>query len=198
MKALYSILFLALIISSCTSSPVEDSSEEVTVESLKAAIQEIDDSLYILMEKALETDGYEIDRLVYHEGANRGIEFYKNFPDDEYAPYALDKVIGMYWALNIEPKTVEWLDTLITKYPQYPGLMGALERQKSVYDSFDAYNAEKIEYYTKLMLDRDDLSPEKRADFELRLEHLDKSFDEFILILNESSSEAPVEVEQIN
>lgn len=197
MKALYSILFTALFFGACTSPEVEETTEEITVESLKASIKEIDDSLYVLMEKVLETDDFEIDRLVYHEGANRGIEFYKNFPEDEYAPYALDKVIGMYWALNIEPRTVEWLDTLITKYPEYPGLMGALERQKSVYDSFDAYNPEKIEYYTKLMLERDDLSPEKRADFELRLKHIDKPFEEFVLIISDSTN-APVEVEQIN
>jgi len=198
MKFLYLALFSALLVGACTTSEAESSTEEITVETLKKSIQEIDDSLRVLMEQVLKTDDLEIDRLVYHEGANRGIEFYKNFPDDDYAPYALDKVIGMYWALNIEPKTVEWLDTLITKYPDYPGIMGALERQKSVYDSFDAYNAEKIEYYTKLMLDRNDLSPEKRADFELRLLHIDKQFDEFILILNESSGAAPVEVELIN
>jgi hypothetical protein len=198
MKALYSILFAALFFGACNSPEADGTSAEVTVESLKASIKEIDDSLYVLMEKALQTDGYEIDRLVYHEGANRGIEFYKNFPEDEYAPYALDKVIGMYWALNIEPKTVEWLDTLTMKYPDYPGIMGALERQKSVYDSFDAYNPEKIEYYTQLMLDRDDLSPEKRADFEFRLKHIDKPFEEFILLLNGSDDSAPVEVEMIN
>ncbi len=198
MKAIYSLLFATLLLASCGGPSIETPSAEVTVESLKASIKEIDDSLYILMEKALETDGFEIDRLVYHEGANRGIEFYKNFPEDEYTPYALDKVIGMYWALNIEPKTVEWLDTLIAKYPDYPGIMGALERQKSVYDSFDAYNPEKIKYYTNLMLERDDLSPEKRADFELRLQHIDKPFEEFILLLNGDGSNAPVEVEEIN
>ena len=198
MKVIYSFLYTVLLLGACTSGEGDRTAGEVTVESLKASIKEIDDSLYVLMEKVLATDGFEIDRLVYHEGVNRGIEFYKNFPDDEYAPYALDKVIGMYWALNIEPRTVEWLDTLITKYPDYPGLMGALERQKSVYDSFDAYNPEKIEYYTKLMLERDDLSPEKRADIELRLKHIDKSFEEFILILNESDQNAPVEVELIN
>lgn len=198
MKTFYSILFVALFLGACTSPGAEETSEEITVESLKASIKEIDDSLYVLMEQVLETDGYEIDRLVYHEGANRGIEFYKNFPEDEYAPYALDKVVGMYWALNIEPKSVEWLDTLIIKYPDYPGLTGALERQKSVYDSFDAYNPEKIEYYTNLILERDDLSPEKRADFELRLKHIDKPFEEFILLLNESTENAPVEVEVIN
>jgi hypothetical protein len=198
MKAIYTFLFATLVLASCGGPSIDTSSDEVTVESLKAAIKEIDDSLYILMEKALETDGVEIDRLVYHEGANRGIEFYKNFPEDEYAPYALDKVIGMYWALNIEPKTVEWLDTLITKYPEYPGIMGALERQKSVYDNFDAYNPEKIKYYTNLMLERNDLSPEKRADFELRLQHIDKSFEEFIFLLNGDDSNAPVEVEEIS
>ena len=76
--------------------------------------------------------------------------------------------------------------------------MGALERQKSVYDSFDAYNPEKIKYYTNLMLERDDLSPEKRADFELRLQHIDKPFEEFIFLLNGDGSNAPVEVEEIN
>jgi len=176
MKTIYSILFTVLLLGACNSGKGDQTVNEVTVESLKASIKEIDDSLELLMAKALATDGFEIDRLVYHEGANRGIEFYKNFPDDEYAPYAVDKVIGMYWALNIEPRTVEWLDTF----------------------SFDAYNPKKIEYYTKLMLNRNDLSPEKRADFELRLKHIDKSFEDFILILNESDENAPVEVEFIN
>ncbi|MDG0973501.1 MAG: hypothetical protein P8O07_05015 [Crocinitomicaceae bacterium] len=198
MKATYFLLLATLLLASCGGPSSETPSDEITIESLKASLKEIDDSLYVLIEKALETDGFEIDRLVYHEGVNRGIEFYKNFPKDEYAPYALDKVIGMYWALNIEPKTVEWLDTLITKYPDYPGIMGALERQKSVYDSFDAYNPEKIKYYTNLMLERDDLSPEKRADFELRLQHIDKPFEEFVFLLNSDGSNAPVEVEEIN
>lgn len=198
MKALYFISLLALLLGACSSEGADQAVGEVTVESLKASIKEIDDSLKVLMEIALETDGYDIDRLVYHEGANRGIEFYKNFPNDAFAPYALDKVIGMYWALNIEPRTAEWLDTLIINYPDYPGIMGALERQKSVYDSFNSYNPDKIIYYTTLMLQRNDLTPEKRADFELRLEHIDKTFEDFILILNESNEYAPIEIEEIN
>lgn len=150
--------------------------KEDTVESLKERIVEIDDSLIVLFDKKMEDDEFVIDRLVYHEGINRCIDFYNTFPEDKYAPYAIEKAAGLYDALRIGQKASDWRDTLINNYPDYDRMLFILEQQKTHYDSFDAYVPDKIKIYINKMLEFDDLSEEKREQLEFRLEHIDLKF----------------------
>lgn len=175
------VMFSMLLggIYSCSSDSEDkgiDTEQEVSTEFLKERIQEMDDSLKVLFEMKMEDDNFKIDRLVYHEAINRCIEFYHTFPEDNYAPYAIEKAAGMYDALRISQKATEWRDTLIANYPDYDRILFVYEYQKANYDSFEAYEPEKIKYYIEKMLALDDLPAEKREELEFRLEHIDLDF----------------------
>ena len=175
-------------------SDISTQKEVITKDNLKAQIKEIDDSLENLLAEAIVNNS-NIDRLVYHEGVNRNIKYFENYPNDDFTPYAVDKIASMYWALQIEEKASKWIDTLIIKYPEYPGLTSALERQKSLFDDLDHHDTLKIRYYTNLLLNRSDVTNEKRTDLLNRLKHIEKPLSEYINMINEFS---PVEPEIIN
>jgi hypothetical protein len=183
-------LFIACILISLVSCENQQNKEdvkitnEITVQSLKEQIQEIDDSLNVLFEQRMEDDNFEIDRLVYHEGINRCIRFYESFPDDEYAPYSLEKAAGLYDALTISQKASDWRDTLINRYPEYERMLFILEQQKAHYDNFDTYVPEKIKLYINKMLAFEDLPAEKREQLEFRLENIDLNFMDIVKLRN--------------
>lgn len=180
------ILSASFIISCGQGSDKAEKSEkedDVTVKSLKSDIKEIDDSLSVLIKKRLEEDDFKIDRLVYHEGINRSIKFYETFPDDDFAPYALEKVASLYDALQISQKSADWRDTIIVNYPEFDRRLDILELQKAHYDNFETYEPEKIEHYIELMLEMD-IPDKKREDLEYRLEHIDLTFLEMVKLLN--------------
>lgn len=184
------IYFFALVgffvLVACKSNGDSDpnAKNESTVESLKERIVEIDDSLIVLFDKKMEDDEFVIDRLVYHEGINRCIDFYNTFPEDTYAPYALEKAAGLYDALRIGQKAADWRDTLINNYPDYDRMLFILEQQKAHYDNFDAYVPEKIKFYINKMLEFEDLPEDQREQLEFRLEHIDLKFMDIVRMRN--------------
>ena len=185
MRKIVYLIVLATLFASCgEDQEVDENQDEVTVESLKSAIKEMDDSLAVLLERVIEEDDFKIERIVYHEAVSRNLEFYKTFPDHEFAPYALEKVTSMYLALKIDEKAANWRDTLIINYPDFERILDILELQKVHYDNFDVYEPEKIKKYSKMMLDNEKLSDEKREELEFRLEHIDKDFMELIKLQN--------------
>lgn len=179
----YIIIALLFVATACTDTD-DNKKEEVTVSSLKERISIMDDSLAVLTTDFLEGNIEKIDRLVYHEAINRSIDFYNHFPENEYAPYALEKVSSMYMALKIEEKAADWRDTILVNYPDFDRVLDILELQKAYYDGYDSYNKEKVEEYIERMLEHDKLSNEKRSDLEYRLEYIDKSFKELIQMSN--------------
>jgi hypothetical protein len=189
-KVVLNILMLVVfssVISACSSDVNRDeqgADQEVTTVLLKERIQEIDDSLKVLFEKKMEDDNFQIDRLVYHEGINRCIEFYRTFPENDYAPYAIEKAAGMYDALRITQKAVEWRDTLIANYPNYDRMLFVLEQQKVNYDSFEVYEPEKIKFYIEKMLQLETLTADKREELEFRLDNINLNFMDLARLRN--------------
>lgn len=178
----YLIITLLILAVACENqdNKVDKEEEVVTVEGLKEKIQVMDDSLAVLTTDFLDGKIEKIDRLVYHEAINRNIDFYNNFPDNNYAPFALEKVSSMYMALNVEKKAAEWRDTLLVNYPDFDRSLDILELQKSYYDGYESYNKEKVEHYIEKMLEHEKLSDGKREDLEYRLENIDLSYKELI------------------
>ena len=123
-----------------------DSQEEVTVETLKLSIKEIDDSLVMLTKEKMENPDMKIDRMVYHEGINRNKQFFETFPNNPYAEKALEKIASLYFQLQIEGEAAKWRDSILMHYPNNKSKIGLLEMQMSYYD-FNNHNKEKLEYY---------------------------------------------------
>src|SRR5690554_1483970 len=153
--------------------------EDLSVEGLKASIQEMDDTLMLLMNEAEESSNYHIERKHYYEVINRNKDFYFNHFNDPYAETALSKIAALYLQINIEGESVQWRDTLLTKFPNTKDKIGLLELQMSYYD-FNEYTPEKIRYYANQLLEIENLPEEKRKQYEFRLEHIDKTFEELI------------------
>lgn len=179
MKKIVFILSVLTVFAACNSNEVKEQPEEVTVESQKAAIKEMDDSLHTMMLEAVNSPDYKMNKVAYHEAINRNKDFYKLFPENEYSETALGKVAGLYLQINIEEEAVKWRDTLLLKYPNTKDKVGLLELQMNYYD-FNEYNPEKIKHYADRLLAIENLPQEKREQYEFRLEHIDKTFDELI------------------
>lgn len=191
-----SALILSLLVScgdKTNDQNVTDQQEEVTVESLKVSIEEIDDSLAMLTKEKMKNPDMKIDRLVYHEGINRNKEFFETFPSDPYAETALEKIASLYFQLQIEGEAAKWRDSILTHYPNNKSKVGLLEMQMSYYD-FDNHNKEKLEYYLNELLSLETLSEQQREDYNFRLKHIDKTHDELMELHNNDS--VPVEVIQ--
>lgn len=180
MKKIIYIFSLLTIFTSCNSNSEEvNVEEEVTIEGLKASIKEMDDSLKVMMEEAVKSPDYKMNRVAYHEAINRNKDFYTFFPNDPYAETALGKIAGLYLQIDVEEEAVKWRDTLLNNYPNTKDKAGLLELQMNYYD-YNAYNPEKIKYYLDQLLAIENLSEEKREQYEFRLKHIDKSFEELI------------------
>lgn len=180
MKQFVFYAVLTLLTASCggeTENPIDNDIN--SLETLIAQAKEIDDSLYQLTEQLILGEIQTIDRLVYHEGAQRYLRIFKEFPNTPEAPEALEKAAGLYLGIHIEELAAQWRDTILIKYPEYPERTRILELQKSYYDNFDTFQAEMTKYYLELLLKQPDLDEQKRSDFELRIKHLDKSLLEF-------------------
>lgn len=198
MKTKYFTLYLLgiTLLMSCgnnSENHSESSTDELTIDGLKESITEIDDSLSMLTKKQMKDPDFKIDRLVYHEAINRNKKFFEEFPKDEYAETALEKIASLYFQLQIEGEAAKWRDSIIVHYPNSDKKIGLLEMQMSYYD-FDDHNKEKLEYYLNELLSLDNLSEQQRQDYEFRLKHIDKSHTELMELHNNDS--VPVEVIQ--
>ena len=183
------------IISSCSESKEE--TEEQTPERLLNSIEEMDDSLKVLVEKRMRIDTFMIDKVVYHEAINRNKAFYSSYPEHEKAEQSLEKIASMYLQIGVESEAAKWRDSILMNYPENENKIGILEMQMNYYD-YDNYNSDKIKYYTEQLLNIENLPKGKREDYEFRLKHLDKTFDELIMIrMQENDSVNSVKVESI-
>jgi hypothetical protein len=170
---------------------LSSSDDELTVEGLKKSIQEIDDSLYMLTKKKMKNPDFKIDRLVYHEGINRNKKFFETFPENEFAKTALEKIASLYFQLQIEGEATKWRDSILLHYPNTESKIALLEMQMSYYD-YDNYNKEKLEHYLNKLLAIENLSKEKKEDYEFRLKHIDKNHLELMELHNNDSIEIEV------
>lgn len=194
MKYFTLCLLVASILTSCGDKTESTTSEdEVTAEELKSSIKEIDDSLLMLTKKKMKNPDFKIDRLVYHEGINRNKNFFEKFPEDEYAETALHKIASLYFQLQIEGEAAKWRDSILLHYPNTESKITLLEMQMSYYD-YDNHNKEKLEFYLNELLSLENLSEEKKQDYEFRLKHIDKSHSELMNLHNNDS--VPIEVIQ--
>lgn len=197
MKNWIYILFASAFLFSCNENDADGSENETeSAEEILSSIQEIDDSLKVLIQKRMEIDTFKIDKLVYHEAINRNKKLYRLYPEHEKAEEALQNIASLYMQIGVESEAAKWRDSILLHYPNNEYKMGLLELQMNYYD-YDNYDPAKIEYYIEELLKLENLSEEKRADYKFRLKHIDKTFDELIEIrMKEADSIAKEEEAQ--
>lgn len=154
--------------------------EKPSKEELIGRIKEMEDSLKGL--QANLADIKKIPNLTHFELINRLLDYYHNYPEDQYSAECLDKVHMKYSGMNIHLRAVQYADTLLLKYPKYANRAMVLESQGSTYDIFmQPRDTTKVRYYYEMLLkENPKMDREKRAGIKDRLDHLDMNFDEFI------------------
>ena len=170
---------LALSITSCGDSN-NDKAEKPSKEQLKTRIKVMEDSLKGLQANLNEIK--QIPNLTHFELINRLLDYYHNYPEDDYAAECLDKVHMKYSGMNIHERAVQYADTLLKEYPKYVNRSLVLESQGSAYDIFiHPRDTSKVRYYyTLLMKENPGMEKDKKEGIEDRLKHLKMNFDEFI------------------
>lgn len=179
----YIILFLVIAMLVRCGNDSSDSKENKvdSPEELLTSISQIDDSLQAMIDKKMRVDTFKINKLVYHEAINRNKQFFELYPEHDQAEQALENIASMYMQIGVESEAAKWRDSILTHYPNNKNKLGLLEMQMNYYD-YDNYNPEKITYYAEQLLALENLPEGKKEDYEFRLKHIDKSFDELIEI----------------
>jgi len=158
----------------------EKTSDKPTKETLKASIQEMDDSLKVLYKNVMTNAEDKVPSLAIYETINRHLAYYRAFPEDEYAATCLDKVHQLYMQEKAYENSIAYADTLLTQYKDYPKRAEVLLSIGSTYDVV-LNDKEKVKkYYNQLLREFPKLNAETKEQITFRLKHIDKTFDEMI------------------
>ena len=164
----------------CKSSGKEGhATEKQSKETLKSSIKEMDDSLKVLYKELMKDESKQIPSLAIIETINRYLAYYKNYPEDNFAPECLDKVQQLYLQEKVYEKSLEYTDTLLMKYPKYKNRASLLLNAGSTCEITND-KAKIKKYYTQLLEEFPNLDKETKEMVEFRLKHINLSFDELI------------------
>lgn len=154
--------------------------EKPSKEELIQRINYMEDSLKGLT--AQLKDIKQIPNLTRMELINRLLDFYRNYPEDKFAPECLDKVHMTYSGMGVYVRSVEYADTLLQKYPDYVNRAMVLESQGSSYDIFiQPRDSAKVRYYYELLLkENPNMDKAKKNGIKDRLKYNHLNFDQYI------------------
>jgi hypothetical protein len=182
MKAINSFLFLLFfsLLISCGQS--NQNSKNSRFE-LKRKITELEDSI-AKVQKDLNNIG-KMSSLVNIELINRLSAYYRVYPKDDYAADCLFKIHMKYSELNDHEKSVAYGDTLIKNFPKYKNKEFLVESMASAYDVYILpRDTTKVRLYYTILLNDPFVKEEKKKDLRRRLNHLELSFDDYIVKVN--------------
>jgi hypothetical protein len=184
MKMKYSYLllipFLAFLVACGGGSEEGGKGEKPSKEELVDKIKKMEDSLKYL--QANMDAVKQVPNLTRIEFINRLLDYYHNYPEDDYAAECLDKVHMVYSGMNVHVRAVQYADTLLEKYPKYVNRALVLESQGSSYDIFmQPRDSAKVRYYYELLLkENPGMDKEKRMGIKERLKYNHLNFDQFV------------------
>jgi hypothetical protein len=178
---MYKYLVFFLVVSqfvACSGSKEKEPTS--SKESLKAQIQEMDDSLKVWYKLVMDGKESSVPSLVIYETVNRHLDFYRAFPEDDFSATCLDKVHQLYMQEKVYELSIAYADTLLMKYPKYPNKAEVLLSLGSTYDVVLNDSTKVRLYYTRLLKEHPSMDKEVRDQVSFRLKHLNKTFDEMI------------------
>ena len=159
-----------------------------SVEDLKEIITQKEDSLSLFQK---ENKKIPSDR--QYDLISSLNDFYLAYPNDKYAPVCLDKIQMSYSGLGVYHKAIEYSDILINKYPKYINRPMILESQASNFDIFyEPRDTSKVKFYYALLLkENSKLDKDKKEGIEMRLKHLNLTFNEYVDFIMNSVKTQP-------
>ncbi|MBI1836823.1 MAG: hypothetical protein HYR91_06110 [Flavobacteriia bacterium] len=176
-KILIGSLVLSLVVISCRGSKSKISNKDLTIEEVKNRVLAYEDSIMTFQKSQKVVPAYFQDSLI-----NALKLFYSKFPEDKSAAKCLDKIQMFYSGNGQVQLAVKYADTLIEKFPKYKNRSLVLESQAANYDMFiNPRDTNKVkQYFTMLLKENKSMETDKRKGIELRLRHLELTFEEFI------------------
>lgn len=177
MKILITLSITFLLLTACGGNDKTASETSApTLGIMEARLKEYEDSL----QKGLIDLNKKNNGVDY---AERCLAIYRAYPKSPEAPKYLDKAHMIYTSILAHPLAVMYADTLIRKYPDYKNRKMALQSLATSYDMFIVpRNKTKVKFYYELLLKEPNLSKEEQEDYQYRLDHLDLTYEELILL----------------
>jgi hypothetical protein len=87
--------------------------------------------------------------------------------------------------LNAHEKSAAYGDTLLKLFPDYKNKEFLIESMASAYDAYILpRDTVKVKFYFSLLLKDPKVDEDKKRDIRKRLAHLELSFDDYILKMN--------------
>lgn len=173
-------IVLSILIFACKSNENKDNTKEkATAKELKSEINKMNDSLKVIYADIMKDPSKEIPSLTIIATINSYLEFYRNYPQDPFAPECLDKVQQLYLQDKTYEMSLAYTDTLLKKYPHYKEKATLLLNAGSSCEMTNERSRMK-KYYTQLLKEFPKLDKETKEMVEFRLKHIDLSFDQLI------------------
>lgn len=164
------LLFLGLLLSSC-------GGDSRSQDDLKADIQSREKKIEKLSEKIENAEKVDEES---EELVNVLLEFYRAYPEEDYAAGCLAKVHMIYSRQGDFEKATAYADTLLENYPSYVDRAQIIESQITTYEMMiEPRDVEKIRGYLKLWLkENKDAPKEKISDMEYHLKFVNMSLED--------------------
>ena len=154
-------------------------SDSVSPESLKEEITKKEDLLRKVPpgdNAAQETDAMRLELV------DALLNYYRTYPEDDYAPECLDKVHFVYSGMRNYATAAKYGDTLLEQYPKYVNREMVIESQYNTYDMFlKPRDKEKAKYYLEMWLKEfPNMPAEKKEEIEYRLKYIDLTIEQIM------------------
>ena len=165
-----SLMLLIMMYSCKDSNATASEAKPLTKESLRASIQEMEDSLSNSSNSKLSGAAFNLSQL---ELINRLTAYYRNYPDDPYSADCLFKVQMVYSGLNAHRKSIAYGDTLLKKFPSYKNKYLVIESNIAALDVFlEPRDTAMIRTYYTMLLSDHEYPKTKKAEINRRLKFL--------------------------
>ena len=191
-KALFLFAFL-LLLASCknqTATKKTVSSKKDTPLSrneLVASVKQMEDSIMSLTNSPKPSA--KILSLSNVELINRLFSFYQAFPKDPYSAECLFKIHEKYSELQAHKKALDYGDTLLVNFPNFPNRDFLLESMCAIYDvEIVPRDTTSLRKYNTLLLKEAKVTPEKRKEIQMRLKYIGMNFFEYAEFKNKQTS----------
>ena len=191
-KALFLFAFL-LLLASCknqTASKKTVSSKKnspLSRNELVSSIKQMEDSIMSLTNSPKPSS--KILSLSNVELINRLFSFYQAFPKDSYSAECLFKIHEKYSELQAHKKALDYGDTLLVNFPNFPNRDFLLESMCAIYDvEIVPRDTTSLRKYNTLLLKEAKVTPEKRKEIQMRLKYIGMNFFEYAEFKNKQTS----------
>ena len=167
-----------------------------SVKQMEDSIKQMKDSISSLINspktstKTLSSSRLEkILSLSNVEFINRLFSFYQAFPKDPYSAACLFKIHEKYSELQAPKKALDYGDTLLVNFPNFPKREILLESMCAIYDvEIVPRDTTSLRKYNTLLLKESTVTPEKRKEIQMRLKYIGMNFFEYTGFKNKQTS----------